>query len=406
MTGDDAGTGGTDPAALRARASRILRAYAPAPDPGPHGGYLANRDPRTGAVYDSDTSHLVAAARFVANFCVVDRLGGPEWALDAAETALGFLTTVHGDAERDGFHWLVDGRDPVDSRRVCYGHAFAVLACARAVERGVDGAGAELTRALSALDRFFEPEHDLYASAFDADWAAGEPYRGQNANMHACEALLAAYDATGDEAHLDRAATLARRITVHLARGDRIWEHYTADWRPDTAYNRDEPRDQFRPWGYQPGHHLEWAKLCCELDARHDDAWFVPRARALFDVAVETGWEARRGGFAYTLAPDGEVVVADRYGWVVAEGIGAAARLAERTDGHESEDGDDPAERYRGWYDRLWAYADETFVAPAGCWYEKTTPAGDPVVDLDGPAVEPGYHPIGACLAGVESFEE
>lgn len=405
MSGDGSGAtspGGTDPAALRNRATRVLRAYAPDPDPGPHGGYLANRDPRTGEVYDTETAHLVAAARFVANFCVVDRLGGPDWALDAAGRALDFLTTVHGDDERGGFHWLVEGRAPVDSRRVCYGHAFTVLACARATERGVTGAETALDDALSALERFFEPDHALYASAFDADWAKSEPYRGQNANMHACEALIAAYDAMGDDAHLDRAARLARRITVHLARGDRIWEHYTTDWTPDLDYNRESPRDQFRPWGYQPGHHLEWAKLCCELDARHDDAWFVPRARALFDVAVEVGWEARRGGFAYTLAPDGEVVVDDRYGWVVAEGIGAAARLAERTADEEN----DPAERYRGWYDRLWAYADETFVAPARCWYEKTTPEGEPIVDLSEPAVEPGYHPIGACLAGVESFGE
>jgi mannose/cellobiose epimerase-like protein (N-acyl-D-glucosamine 2-epimerase family) len=400
-------TAGTDPAGLRERATRILRAYAPDPEPGPHGGYLANRDPRTGEVYDLEASHLVAAARFVANFCIVDRLGGPDWALEAAETALDFLTSVHGDGERGGFHWLVEGRDAVDARRVCYGHAFAVLACARASARGVPGGEEGLDDALAALDRFFEPKYDLYASAFDADWTEANPYRGQNANMHACEALIAAHDATGETVHLDRAARIARRITVHLARGDRVWEHYTTDWVPDGEYNRETPRDKFRPWGYQPGHHLEWAKLCCELDARHEDAWFVPRARALFDVAVETGWEARRGGFVYTLAPDGSVVVEDRYGWTVAEGIGAAARLAERTAGVESDDGEDaPADRYRGWHDRLWAYADETFRAPAGCWYQKATPEGEPIVDLEGPAVEPGYHPIGACLAGVESFGE
>jgi mannose/cellobiose epimerase-like protein (N-acyl-D-glucosamine 2-epimerase family) len=391
---------GTDPAALRDRAARVLRAYAPDPEPGPHGGYLASRDPRTGDVDDSDRSHLVAAARFVANFCVCDRLGAPEWAGTGAARALDFLVSVHGDAERGGYHWLVDRREPVDSRRVCYGHAFVVLACARAADRGVEGADAALADALAALDRFFEPDHGLFASAFDADWSDSDPYRGQNANMHACEALLAAHAATGDDAHLARAARVARRITVHLARGDRIWEHYTADWTPDTDYNRDRKRDRFRPWGYQPGHHLEWAKLCCELDARHDDAWFLPRARALFDVAVEAGWESRRGGFAYTLAPDGSPVVEDRYGWVVAEGIGAAARLAAAVDDA------DAAERYRGWYDRLWADADERFRAPFGGWYERTTPAGEPIVESDGPAVEPGYHPVGACLAGWESFRD
>jgi mannose/cellobiose epimerase-like protein (N-acyl-D-glucosamine 2-epimerase family) len=386
----------TDTDGLRERAARVVRAYAPDGEPGPHGGYVANRDPRTGEVYDADASHLVAAARFVAVFAVADRLGGPEWCRDAAGTALDFLLDVHGD-DRGGFHWLVDGREPVDSRKVSYGHAFAVLACARAAERGVPRADAALGDALAALERFFEDDHDLYAHAFAPDWTDPDPYRGQNANMHACEALIAAYDATGTTDHLDRAARVARRITVHLPHGDRIWEHYDASWDADVSYNRETPRDQFRPWGYQPGHHLEWAKLCCELDARHDDAWFLPRARALFDAAVEMGWEARRGGFVYTVAPDGDVVVPDRYGWPVAEGIGAAARLSARTD---------DAERYRGWHDRLWDYADERLVAPAGCWYEKTTPDGEPVVDLDGPAVEPGYHPVGAVLAGVESFTD
>jgi mannose/cellobiose epimerase-like protein (N-acyl-D-glucosamine 2-epimerase family) len=389
---------GPGPPALRDRAARVLRAYAPGPEPGPHGGYLANRDPQTGDVYDPDRSHLVAAARFVANFSACDRLGAPAWAQTGAERALDFLVSVHGDDERGGYHWLVDGRTPVDSRRVCYGHAFAVLACARAADRGVEGADAALADALAALDRFYEPDHGLFASAFDADWSAPEPYRGQNANMHACEALLAAHDATGDDAHLARAARVARRVTVHLARGDRIWEHYTEDWTPDTDYNRDRTRDRFRPWGYQPGHHLEWATLCCELDVRHDDAWFLPRARALFDVAVDAGWESRRGGFAYTLAPDGSPVVEDRYGWVVAEGIGAAARLAAAVDDA------DATERYRAWYGRLWAYADERFRAPFGGWYQRTTPAGEPIVEADGPAVEPGYHPVGACLAGWESF--
>ena len=389
----------TDADTLRRRATRVVSAYAPDGEPGPHGGYLANRDPRTGEPYDPDASHLVAAARFVANFAVLDRLDGPDWAHDAAGTALEFLLDVHGD-ERGGFHWLVDGRTPTDSRKVCYGHAFAVLACARAAERGVPRADDALGDALGALERFFEDDHDLYASEFAPDWTDPDPYRGQNANMHACEALIAAYDATGVEDHLDRAARVARRVTVHLPRGDRIWEHYTADWTPDVTYNRDQPRDQFRPWGYQPGHHLEWAKLCCELDARHDDAWFGPRARALFDVAVEMGWEARRGGFAYAVAPDGEVVVPDRYSWSVAEGIGAAARL------WAAADDEDATERYRGWYDRLWEYADERFVAPAGCWYEKTTPDGEPVVEASGPNVEPGYHPVGAVLASVESVRD
>ena len=88
-------------------------------------------------------------------------------------------------------------------------------------------------------------------------------YRGQNVNMHACEAMLAAFDATSEMRYLERAATLAHNITVRqaaLADG-LIWEHYRADWSVDWDYNRNDKTNIFRPWGYQPGHLTEWAKL-------------------------------------------------------------------------------------------------------------------------------------------------
>jgi mannose/cellobiose epimerase-like protein (N-acyl-D-glucosamine 2-epimerase family) len=212
--------------------------------------------------------------------------------------------------------------------------------------------------------------------------------------MHACEAFLAAYEATGDPAHLERATTIARRLTGDLADDEgRIWEHFTADWEPDHDYNREQPRDQFRPWGFQPGHHAEWAKLLVGLWRHRDDPALLDRAATLFDHAL-TGW-APDGGFYYTLDFEGEAVVEDRYGWPVAEAIGAAAALHGAT-------GED---RYREWYDRLWAYACEHLVAPGGNWYEKTTPDHEPVPTAGGPAVEPGYHPIGACSEALRAFD-
>ena len=64
------------------------------------------------------------------------------------------------------------------------------------------------------------------------------------------------------------------------------------------------------------------------------------------------GWDDENGGFYYTVEEDGTPVVADKYGWAITEGIGAAARLG-RFDG-----------AYLTWYDRLWEYARENFVNP------------------------------------------
>lgn len=38
--------------------------------------------------------------------------------------------------------------------------------------------------------------YGLYADKAAGDWQI-KPYRGQNANMHSCEAMLTAYEATG-----------------------------------------------------------------------------------------------------------------------------------------------------------------------------------------------------------------
>ncbi|WP_101297929.1 AGE family epimerase/isomerase [Halegenticoccus soli] len=411
-----------DPARLRDEIEGVLEFYYPTCID-ERGGYVAQLDEVDGRVYDPDPKHLVATCRFVANFSVAATLGigeggeggeederrngrgvhgnedGENWCVDAAEHGLAFLEGFHRDPDSGGYHWLLDVREPVDRTLSCYGHAFVLLAVARAEAAGVPGSGGDVEAVADLVTRrFWEPQHGLCASEFGPGWEDESDYRGQNENMHACEAMLAAYETTGDEEYLDRAVTIARRLTVELAEetDGLIWEHYTDDWEHDFAYNRDEPDHQFRPWGYQPGHHAEWAKLLGGIARHRDDDWLLRRASALFDAAVDRGWDDERGGFYYTFGRDGEPLATDKYGWPVAEAIGAAAVLGERT-------GED---RYRDWYDRLWAYADEHLVnRPRANWYGKLTEGNDRIDTDEGPAVEPGYHPIGACLEGIRSAE-
>ncbi|WP_254767756.1 AGE family epimerase/isomerase [Salinilacihabitans rarus] len=364
----------------------VLNFYYPDCIDATYGGYVAQLDERDGHVYDARSRHLVATARGVHNFALGVLEDGPTWCRAAAEHGLTFLRTAHWDADRGGYDWLLEGRETVDATRHAYGHAFVVLACARAHEAGISGALAELERAAGVLeDRFWEPAYDRFADRADPAWDALVPYRGQNANMHACEAYLAAHEATGEEAHLERALAVADTITREAAAetDGRLWEHFTEGWEPNLDHNRDDPEHRFRPWGYQPGHHLEWAKLLLALDEHASEPWLEPRARELFDVAVEIGWDDEHGGFYYTADADGDPVVADKYGWVHAEGIGASALLAARDDD------------YREWYDRLWEYATTHLINPRyGNWYERL--ARDHA--RDGPnrgvEVEPGYHPL------------
>ena len=103
-----------------------------------------------------------------------------------------------------------------------------------------------------------------YADERDAGGTALSPYRGQNANMHTVEALIAAFEATGEARYLDRGDDVARQFTVTLAKAaeGQVWEHYTEDWQHDWTYNIDKPDDLFKPWGFQPGHQVEWRSCC------------------------------------------------------------------------------------------------------------------------------------------------
>jgi mannose/cellobiose epimerase-like protein (N-acyl-D-glucosamine 2-epimerase family) len=353
------------------------------------GGYVAQLDERDGYVYDARTKHLVATARAINNFSLGSLADGPEWCRAAAEGGLRFLSTGHWDPEHEGYDWLLAGREPVDRTRFCYGHAFALLAGARAHQAGIPGGREELDRAFSVLEgRFFEPEHGLYADRASPDWTELSSYRGANANMHTLEALLAAGEATGEDRFLDRAYTIAERFARELAAGTDglLWEHYTDSWEHDLSYNADEPDHQFRPPGYQPGHHAEWAKLLCLLAEHREGEWILTRATELFDAAVDLGWDDRYGGLYYTVEENGEPIVDDKYGWAHTEAIGASALLARH----------DPS--YLEWYDRLWEYSTARLINPQyGNWYERLTREGELPEPDHGPAVEPGYHPITNC---------
>ena len=89
------------------------------------------------------------------------------------------------------------------------------------------------------------------------------------------------------------APIIAHKFTVAMtgSTNGQIWEHYTTDWQHDWRYNIDKPDDLFKPWGYQPGHQVEWAKLLLQLNRHQPAGWHLDRACGLFDTAMEKGWD-------------------------------------------------------------------------------------------------------------------
>jgi len=349
-----------------------------------------------GTIYDAQTRHLVSSTRFVFNYAMAYcQFGRPEY-LDAAKHGVKFLREAHRSPATGGYAWLLTNGAVKDGTNHCYGLAFVLLAYAHAFRAGIAQAHGYLAETFDLMEhRFWSPDAGLYADEASADWSRLSPYRGQNANMHACEALLAAFEATGERHYLDRASTVARNITMRqaaLANG-LVWEHYHPDWSVDWDYNRDDKTNIFRPWGYQPGHLTEWAKLLLILE-RHrtklsgDTSWLLPRAVELFDVALARAWDEEFGGIYYGFAPDGSICDSDKYFWVQAETLAAAALLADRTG----------EERYWNWYDRIWAYSWRCFVDHEhGAWYRILGRDNGKITDEKSPAGKTDYHTMGAC---------
>jgi mannose/cellobiose epimerase-like protein (N-acyl-D-glucosamine 2-epimerase family) len=329
------------------------------------------------------------STRMVHCFAIAHLMGRPGSAA-FVDHGLAFLWNHHRDATHGGYFWGVTPGGPSDPSKLAYGHAFVLLAGASAKVAGHPDADRLIADVSEIIEkRFWEEGPGASAEEFTADWRSFDTYRGQNSNMHLTEALMAAYEATGDSLYLLRAERIATMIVDRHARAEkwRLAEHFTADWRIDRDYSGSP---MFRPYGTTPGHSLEWARLLVQLwqtgGRRH--AWMPEAAVALFRRAFEDGWDAAEGGFYYSLDWDGRPRIRDRYWWPCCEAIGAAAFLATIDDDPWFED----------CYRRVWDFAVAHLIdRENGGWFpqldDRLVPNSDPFFGK--PDV---YHALQACL--------
>ncbi len=343
--------------------------------------------------------HTWITSRMVHVYALGQLLGIPG-ARPVAERAFAGLQGRLRDTDSGGWFAAVDDSGPVDDAKVCYAHAFVVLAAGSAVRIGLDGATALLDEATSVfLDRFWDSSAGLCVDTWNADFTALEDYRGINANMHAVEAMLATADVTGDSVWLERAARIGGFVVDQASgNGWRIPEHFDASWNPIPDYNDDQRDDPFKPYGATVGHALEWSRLLLNLEAAAADADLTSvqraadwsgAAQALFGQAVTDGWAVDGAdGFVYTTDWEGSPVVRDRMHWVAAEATAAAAALWART-------GDSS---YATAYERWWDYtAEELIDRERGSWHHQLDAANRPIATV-WPGKPDLYHAFQATL--------
>jgi len=355
----------------------------------PAGGFF-NLDGQ-GRPLDADNSvrQIHSTTRMVHCFSIGVLLGRP--GCDAlVDHGMNYLWNHHRDAKHGGYVWSLVDDGPKDDTKQAYGHAFVLLAASSAKVIGhplADRLLADVTQVLE--ERFWKEKDGAVAEEFARDWSPISQYRGQNSNMHLTEALMAAFEATGERSYLEKAERIAELIIrQHAASlGYRVAEHFHADWSLDRDYRG---YDVFRPYGTTPGHWLEWARLLLQLWAiggkRH--GWIPEASCELFRQSIELGWDRDIGGFFYALDWDNRPRLPQKLWWPCAEAIGAAAFLCEHC----------PSEFHETWYRHLWSFADRFLIDhERGGWYPELSEDLQPASTLF--TGKPDlYHALQACL--------
>ncbi|UFU06959.1 AGE family epimerase/isomerase [Ruania halotolerans] len=356
-------------------------------------GYLSAE----GVPVASQGSHLWLTCRMIHCFSLGALLGRPGSAT-MVDHGLRALTAHFRDDVNGGWYAQVGPDGPMDDSKPAYAHAFVILAGASAASAGRPGGKELLEEALTvSLQWFWREDEGMVVESWDKTFTQLEDYRGVNANMHTVEAYLAAADVTGDDAWLERATRITRRVVDGFAREQswRIPEHFDSTWQPLLDYNMDSPSDPFRPAGATVGHWFEWSRLALHVRAAwaargvSAEDWMLEGAQALFDLGVTEGWDVDGAdGFVYTVDFDGRPLVRERMHWVVTEALAAAAALYRVT-------GD---ANIAAWYQLWWEYAAVHLIdTEFGSWLHELGPANEPSATVWAGKPD-AYHAVQATL--------
>ena len=298
-----------------------------------HGGIFDRLGPTGSLQTDAPKSTLVHA-RTLFTLSHLMLLGADDPAYrEGAEAALSFLDQ-HLRAPEGGYFSAVardgDAAGPGGNRvRDCYDHSFVLLALAtygRAVS--LPDTGARLARTWDIIDELFA---DPATGAFFEDdrGRTGDVTlpRRQNPHMHMLEALLFAYEATGERVWLDRAEGIVGLFQRHFL------DRETGTLR-EFLGPRLEPIDTREGRLREPGHHFEWVWLLHKYEALGGTADLHRESHALFDFAVRHGLrrdEPMQGAVLDAVLRDGSVAAPTMLLWPQTEGVKAYVARYEQT---------------------------------------------------------------------------
>ena len=319
---------------------------------------------------------------------------GSEELVDAAlKGLLGELC----DKENGGWYPGITADQKILPDKQCYAHAFVILAAASAFLIGRPHAEELLKEALTLYDkRFWNEEEGLACDTWNTPFTVMDEYRGLNANMHTVEAFLAVADVTGDEKYRTRAGRIIEHVIGWASANEwRIPEHFTKEWNVDLEFNKEQPADQFKPYGATPGHGIEWARLISQwaFSSYPDDTDaalpYIDAAEKLYNRAIADAWNADGApGIVYTTDWEGNPIVHDRMHWTLAEAINTSAVLFRATN----------KEKYAEEYAAFMEYLDKRVLDHEnGSWFHQLDKNNN-VIGTVWPGKSDIYHALQATL--------
>ena len=262
---------------------------------------------------------LMVQARQIATFAQASLLG---WFDGAAVAERAYASMVKAYYRTDGGGgWVFsidDAGQPRDLTRDLYGHAFVLYALAWM--HRLTASRAAIALAHDTLD-WIETGMAKVGSGFCDAVPEQDALRRQNPHMHLLEAVLALWEATGNDRFAAWATALTDLFAKHLL-GPRgvVLELFDVEWRPVEASGRNI---------VEPGHQFEWVWLL-RWYQRLSGRSYDQHVKTLLDHALSHGVLGGTGIVIDTVDEIGRAVTRSRRSWTHAEALKAMAVEHER----------------------------------------------------------------------------
>lgn len=368
-----------------------------------NGGYLLADT--VGARGKATEKTIVTQARMIWTFSLAHRMGLSDAKRDylkAAAQGHRFLADHFFDREHGGCFWTteIDGR-PRNTRKMMYGHAFAIYAL---VEFHRAGGGREPLDQAIAIFRVIQarardPKHGGWIEHFERDWTPlplrspdGQPevagLKSANTHLRLMEAFTELYRASRD-AGVKAALVESLRINqvqFYPREPGRSCFHRNLDWSAVT-----DPRSA----GLSYGHNVEFGWLMIEAERALGLPPSWDHFRAHIDHALAHGWDAGRGGLYHRGEGDAPASDTKKVWWVQAEMMAAMTELL----AHRREASlEDALLKLIGFVDRHMADPKD------GVWVETVHPDGTPLRTDKAHNWKANYHDVRAIAKFADAF--